>query len=183
MTNNPPMDYVIESLDQDPVELINLGEGWAVEEVGFGTSLVLGEAVQQPEVVEVFSAPPVGGGYYRTEVLAFTKMGTLTVITGSSTAEFPIAGGQFLLSSIAARVVTPPTGGPIILDVLKDNASIFTNSADRPTIAAGANNAVTNLPANVMFADGDFVEVQIVQVGSTTPGTTLTASLRVTRIG
>jgi hypothetical protein len=131
--------------------------------------------------VEIAAYPPSGGGYDRVEVLSFTKQGPLTVVTDSS--EFPIAGGTFMLSSIAAHVSVVPTGSPVILDVLKNDVSIFAVPGDRPTIAAGASDAVIGDFGSVMLVDGDYLEVIIAAVGSTTPGETLVASIRLSRIG
>lgn len=177
-----PSDFIIEAYPDAPVEIEEAGLTAYDMIVEFGNVEAFGLSAQQPEIIEVFSMPPVGGGYNRTEVLAFTKQGPLTVVT-SGASEFPIAGGNFLLESFAARVITPPTGSSIVLDILKNNVSVFSVPGNRPTIAASSNTAVTTLPSNIMFADGDYLEVQIVSVGSTTPGVTLTASVRLTRIG
>lgn len=177
-----PQEYLVEALYDAPAEFTADDTTGFVVEVLTGTTLVLGEPVQQPEIIEVYSAPPTGGGYDRVEVLAFTKQGPLAVVaTGAS--EFPIAGGTFLIESFAARVVDPPLGSAVVMDILKNDVSIFTIPANKPSIAAGARTAVVTMPTNVMLANGDYIEVHIDSVGSTSPGATLTASLRLSRIG
>lgn len=176
-----PTDYFVEILEDAPVSLIDLAQNRYDVFVEFGSVYIPNLIAEQAEIIEVFSLPPVGGGYLRIEVLAFTKQGALSITTNAS--EFPIAGGIFTLDSVAARVVVPPTGSSVILDILKNGTSVFTNPADRPTIQSGANNASTTLPAGIMFADGDYLEINIVAVGSTTPGDTLTAAVRLARVG
>jgi hypothetical protein len=135
----------------------------------------------QYPLIEVATYPPVGGGIDRVEAVPFTKQGVLTVTTSSG--QYPIAGGTFNIDSIVARVVTPPTGAAIILNVLKDGVSIFPTNASRPTIAPGSNVAVVGAWTPTMLADGDFLGVTIAQVGSTFAGDTLVASVRLVRIG
>lgn len=180
MTAIPPEQWDVEVLLPPEASATASTESGTDVIVEFGSVSVVGHP-EVPEVVEVASFPPVGGGYDRVEVLAFTKQGTLAITP--STSEFPIAGGNFRLESIAARVKTAPVGGSVVLDVLKNGVSIFSVSADRPTIAEGQKVAVTGDYGSVMFAEGDYLEVIIVSVGTTNPGATLTASVRLTRIG
>lgn len=176
-----PQEFLIEALyDGDNTEASDESTEYDIV-IEVGNVYVEGFVAQQPEIIEVFSEPPVGGGYTRIEVLAFTKQGTLALVTNGS--EFPIMGGLFVLDSVAGRVVTPPTGSSVILDILKNGVSVFASPGDRPTIASGQNNAVTTIPEGFMFADGDYLEINIVQVGSTVPGETLTAAVRLARIG
>lgn len=169
--------WQVEVLQENPIEMD------VKEMVVFISNTTVTGQVAVPEVVEVAIVPPAGGGYDRVEVLPFSAKGPLVPTPADTSSEFPIMGGNFLLESFAARVVVAPVGAPIVLDILKNNVSIFTNPADRPSIAAGSKNAVTTIPASTMFADGDYIEVIIVSVGSTTPGETLTAAVRLTRIG
>ena len=180
MTTNPSEDYVIEFLVPGQPELIPVEDDMVDFEIELTNTTLTGE-IAVPEIIEVFSEPPVGGGYDRVEILPFTKQGLLGITpTGS---EFPIMGGTFVLESIAGRASVPPAGSAIIVDILKNNVSIFADPADRPTIAEGEHNAVTGDPGTVTFVDGDFVEVLIVQVGVNAPGENLVMSIRLTRIG
>lgn len=180
MTSQPSDEYVLEFLIQDSPVLTPVESETVDFEIEIGNVTLTGE-IAVPEIIEVFSEPPVGGGYDRVEVLPFTKQGILGITpTGS---EFPIMGGVYTLESIAGRASIPPGGSDIIVDILKNNVSIFTNPADRPTIAEGTNNAVIGDFGTVTFVDGDFVEVLIVQVGSAAPGENLVMSIRLARIG
>jgi hypothetical protein len=168
----PPEVYTVEVLSEAPTTRTESNETGVdvIVEVG---SVSADAQPMVPTIIEIATFPPVGGGYNRVEVIPFSLIGTLSVTPAG--AEFPIGGGNFLLESIAARVTTPPTGSSVVLDVLKNN--------DRPTIAAGTNNAVVGTFPATMFATGDYLEVIIVSVGSTTPGQTLTTSIRISRVG
>lgn len=130
-------------------------------------------------MVEVATYPPVGGGYDRFEVLQYTQQGPLTV-SGAGT-EAPIFGGNFSVDSIGARITTPSTGSPVILDVLKNNVSIYGNPANRPTFQPGVNIAAVGTFNPTTLVNGDFLEVIVAAVGSTTPGDTVVASIRLRR--
>lgn len=180
MSSLPPERYVVEVLTQAPATVTKTGQSSSDIEVEIGSISTTGE-LGVAEVIEVATYPPVGGGYHRVEVLPFTRQGTLTISPAGS--EFPIAGGTFQLESIAGRVTTPSQGSPIIFDVLKNGVSVFADPADRPQIEPGQNVSVIGEILPTMFAEGDYVEVIIVAVGSTFPGANLVVSIRLTRIG
>jgi hypothetical protein len=56
--------------------------------------------------------------------------------------------------------------------VNKNGSTIFTTQANRPTIVSGALTSVS-VPDVTTWANGDYLTVDIDQVGSTTPGTDL----------
>ena len=72
-----------------------------------------------------------------------------------------------------ARVATAPSGADIRLDILKNGASIHDTDGDKCTIAAGQNTGTTSTFNDNTLADGDYLELEIEQVGSTTAGTGL----------
>jgi hypothetical protein len=71
--------------------------------------------------------------------------------------------GIFVSTSIA------PTGSSIIFDVNKNGTTIFTTQANRPTIATSQFTA-TATPAVTSIAAGDYLTVDVDQVGSTIAG-------------
>jgi len=96
-----------------------------------------------------------------------------------------IAGGQRLyveqastILSCRASVGTPPTGGSIKVDVNKNGSTIFTTQANRPEIAISGNTsgAVTNMNVSALSA-GDYLTVDVDQVGSTVAGADLTVTV------
>lgn len=101
----------------------------------------------------------------------FGRAGTLAVATGA---------GRFLLYAdvtiigVVAAVNTAPTGASIIIDVNKNGTTIFSTQANRPSIVASAYKTSSPAVPNVTaFAAGDYITVDIDQVGSTVEGSDL----------
>lgn len=116
----------------------------------------------------------------RFSLTSFFKSNTLTTTTGTS--RLPI-DGTYTIVGTQLMVGTAPTGAGIIIDVKKNGATIYTTQANRPTIAAnqtaggpGATPDVTSLAA------GDYLTVDIVQIGSTIAGADLTVSVVVDKV-
>lgn len=109
-------------------------------------------------------------------IIPYAKTGTLAVTTGALRFRFPLAA---TILGISASVNTAPTGASIIVDVNKNGTTIFTNQANRPTIAVSTFAAaeVTNMDITSL-AIGDYVTVDIDQVGSTIAGSDLTVFVR-----
>lgn len=108
--------------------------------------------------------------------LAFYVGDALTVLATAGVITAPFA--YTLVSPyLYANVDVAPQGAAIILDVLVNGTSIWTNPADRPTIAAGFTTATFGTPNTVNIAAGDRVKLKIEQVGSTTAGSDLSATL------
>jgi hypothetical protein len=136
-------------------------------------------SVSDVSIVEVYSVPPEVDT--KIEAFLFSHSGNLSVVSGTS--QLPIAGGQFSFQSIAARVATTPSGSSIVLDIKKNGSSIFPLPADRPTIVAGSSDATVGSWGNATVTTGDYLSVDIVAVGSSTPGANLVVTLRLRKIG
>lgn len=106
----------------------------------------------------------------------FARSGTLVVATGQG--RFYFESARTILS-VRASVGTAPTGAAIIIDVKRNGTTIFTTQANRPTIAINAftSGLVTNMDVNTVAA-GDYLTVDIAQVGSTAAGADLTVQIR-----
>jgi hypothetical protein len=104
-------------------------------------------------------------------LLPFSTGGALTVGTGSLRLRFPHAA---TLISVTATVGVAPTGSPIIVDVNLNGITIFSTQANRPTIPATTNVSNTATPNSTAVALGDYLTVDIDQVGSTIAGSNLT---------
>jgi hypothetical protein len=114
------------------------------------------------------------------DVLPFSRSGALTVGTGATDFMFPYA---VTILGVSASLTTAPTGASVIIDVDKNGTTIFTNQANRPTIAASATataSEVTNMDVT-SFAAGDKIRVNIDQIGSTIAGSDLTVVIRYRR--
>lgn len=118
--------------------------------------------------------------YQIADIATFAKEGTLAVATGKGRFRFPYA---VTILGISAAVNTAPTGAAIILDVNKNGTTIFTTQGNRPQIAAAAFATaaeVTNMEV-IAFAIGDYMTVDVDQIGSTVAGADLTVFIRYKR--
>ncbi len=110
---------------------------------------------------------------------SFFKTGVLTVTTGVN--RLPI-DGTYTIVGTRLMVGTAPVGANLIIDVLKNGTTIYTTQANRPTIAAGQNAGGPGVAPDVTsLAAGDYLTVNIAQVGSTTAGSDLTVTIVVNK--
>jgi hypothetical protein len=79
---------------------------------------------------------------------------------------------------VRASVGTAPTGAAVIVDVNKNGTTIFTTQANRPTIAAAGNASSDAVPDITAVAAGDYITVDVDQIGSTVAGSDLCVILR-----
>lgn len=115
-----------------------------------------------------------------TQLLVFAKQGALSVAAGAGQFVFPQA---VTIVGVSARAKTAPTGANVILDVNKNGTTLFTTQGNRPNIVASANQTaaeVTNMDVTAVAA-GDYLSVDVDQVGSTVAGSDLVVTVRYTR--
>lgn len=111
---------------------------------------------------------------YRIET--FSIPGTLVVGTGVARLYFPRA---CTIINVLASAGTAPTGASLIIDVNKNGTTIFTTQGNRPTIAAGTNSDTSSVPDVTSIAAGDYLTVDIDQIGSTVAGANAVISIEV----
>jgi hypothetical protein len=116
-----------------------------------------------------------GGGTVPDQLMPYTRPGVLVVEGGTARMRFP---ADATIVSVAATVNTAPTGASIIVDVNKNGTTVFTTQANRPTIAAAGTASGDQVPAVTAIGAGDYLTVDIDQVGSTTPGADLAVVVR-----
>lgn len=80
--------------------------------------------------------------------------------------------------SIRVRINTAPTGQAVIVDVNKNGTTVYTTQANRPTVAASGNSTNASLPDITSLSAGDYLSVDIDQVGSTITGADMVVSIR-----
>ncbi|WP_329474738.1 hypothetical protein OG555_23795 [Kribbella sp. NBC_01484] len=114
------------------------------------------------------------------EAYTFAVTGTIAVATGKSRIYLE---HDYVVETVRAAVHTAPAGAALVVDVNKNGASIYTDQANRPSIAVGTNSATGNNPAVTALAAGDYLTVDVDQVGSATAGAgaELTVTVRVRR--
>lgn len=110
----------------------------------------------------------------------FSQSGILAVRTGTS--RYPIKGGTFQIETIAVMVNTAPTGATLIVDVNKNGSTIYGTQGNRPTVAISGTSATVGAHDSTTVTTGDYISVDIDQVGSTVPGSDLVLVLRMQRI-
>lgn len=113
-------------------------------------------------------------------MITYASSGPLSVRAGKSRYRFPF---NATINGVSAAIDTPSSGSSIIIDVNLDGASLFTNPVDRLTIPAGNNTAAEIVTTRTTSINtGQYVTVDIDQVGSVNPGSDLTVFLRYTPI-
>lgn len=94
---------------------------------------------------------------------------------GQGKARF-VAHTALTITNIRLSVAEPPTGDDLIVNVKKNGVSIFAPNT-RPTIVAGAYDSMTNPPVVPSMNAGDYLTVDVDQVGTLTPGSYLTVQV------
>ena len=110
-------------------------------------------------------------------LISYGKAGNISVTTGKIRYRVPFSA---TILGVTLAVGTAPTGSSIIVDVNKNGTTIFTTQANRPTILAGAFGTaaeVTNMEITSL-AIGDYITLDIDQVGSTVTGADISAFIR-----
>ncbi len=132
-------------------------------------------------VVTVAGIPTVLVGTTRTNPglpYTYTVAGPLTVQTGLGEL-YNDTGRPLTISVVRGSVGVAPTGAAVILEIKKNGVPI-TDTANRVTIAAGTQTDTTTVFTHPVWNNGEYLTVDILQVGSTVAGsvlvTTITAS-------
>jgi hypothetical protein len=112
------------------------------------------------------------------EAYTFAVTGTVAVGTGKSRIYLE---GDYVVETVRAAANTAPTGAALVVDLNKNGTTIYTDQSGRPAIASGTNSATGNNPAVTTLAAGDYLTVDVDQIGSTAAGADLTVTVRVRR--
>lgn len=130
---------------------------------------------------EILGTPESSGGFLKVAfnpdgtlkgafLAPFSRAGTLAVDTGKGRFTLPAAA---TIVGVTAAVSTAPTGASVIVDVNKNGTTIFSTQGNRPTIPASSFASSTAVPDITSLAVGDYLTVDVDQVGSTIPGADL----------
>ncbi len=104
--------------------------------------------------------------------------GVLAVRTGT-VRMYNDSGRTLTIASVRTTCGVAPTGATILVDVNKNGTTIFTTQGNRPSIAISGVASSKATPDVTSLADGDYLTVDIDQVGSTLPGTDLLINVEV----
>lgn len=111
----------------------------------------------------------IGGG---TVLLPFSRSGNISTFTGSARL-YNDTDRTLVIQSVRASVGTAPTGQALIVDVNMNGTTIFTNQANRPSIAPGTNTILATTIDVTSLPIGSYLTVDVDQVGSGTTGADL----------
>lgn len=111
---------------------------------------------------------PIGERYF-----TLTVAGALTVDPGPLRL-YNLTGRALTISRVHIAVDTVPTGAAIIVDVNENGTTIFTVQANRPQIAISANTGETTTIDDPSWASGNYLQIDVDQIGSGDPGENLT---------
>ena len=106
-----------------------------------------------------------GAGFFKT----FNRSGDLAVTTG--TQRFYLAAASEL-NNVEAYVKTAPVGADATLDIIKNGST----NLKTVTISDGNTSSGDNI-SEIALAEGDYLTVNITQVGSSTAGADLYVNL------
>lgn len=106
----------------------------------------------------------------------FQQAGTLTTRTGTNK-WYNDTGRVLTVKAVRASVATAPTGASIIVDVKKNGTTMYTTSGNRPAIAISGTTVAATLPDVLTISAGDYLTVDIAQIGSTIAGADLTVQI------
>lgn len=113
-----------------------------------------------------------------TSIRDFTRTGPLAVVVGTAHIPIPFA---CTIESVTALLTTAPTGATAILDVNRNGTTIFTTQSGRPTFSIGGTVATVGTPAVTSLVAGDYLSVDIDQIGSTVTGSDLVLTIALLR--
>ena len=114
------------------------------------------------------------------QVIPFAKAGVLSVSEGKARFRFPF---DATVLGVSAAIDTAPAGADIIIDVNKNGTTLFTTQGNRPRIVDGANacTEVTIMDVTAC-ASGDYLTVDVDQIGSVAPGSDITVFIRYQKV-
>lgn len=114
------------------------------------------------------------------DTLTYSMSGTIK--TGAGTFRiYNDSGRTWTIRSVRATVATAPTGGAsfVRIDVNKNGTSLFANATSQPTIPVSANTAKVSTFTTSTIADGEYLTIDIDNVGSTVAGADLVVQVAV----
>jgi len=103
-------------------------------------------------------------GVEGAKTVVFCLTGALTI--GTNKIGW-LATGAYTITKIKIYSSTVPTGADIIVDVNKNDVSLFTTQTNRPTVIAGTNLGADRINMDIAtVVENDYVNLDIDQVGS-----------------
>ena len=114
---------------------------------------------------------PLGQKYF-----TLTVSGDLTVDPGFLRL-YNLTGKALIISKVHIAVNTAPTDADILVDVNENGTTIFTSQSNRPSITATEFTGETTTVDEDSWDDGNYIQVDVDQIGSTIAGADLTVMI------
>lgn len=127
------------------------------------------------EVSVAINSPTTSSSTEGHQLLNYSHANLLTVTSGKTKFVFPV---EAVLLGVTPSVNTAPTGSDIIIDLNVNDVSVF-DPGVRPRIVEGSEigpEVSTFLDATMQA--GDYLTIDIDQIGSTNPGDYLNVTVR-----
>jgi hypothetical protein len=86
---------------------------------------------------------------------------------------YNVTGYTRTIKKVFLAASTAPVGAAVIVDIHKNGTTIFTTQSNRPQIASGANTGQSTTIEVPTWLDGEYLTMEIDQVGSSTAGADL----------
>ncbi len=144
--------------------------GAVVAETAYGQAAANGSAATLPHSDHSHGTPAK-----HSQEVTFSRTGALSAPIAGALRWYP--GRAVTITAVRASVGSAPTGASVIVDVNKNGVTIFSTQSNRPAIAAGTVTDLAdaiNVPA---VGAGEYLTVDIDQVGSSTPGSDLSVTI------
>ena len=125
-------------------------------------------AGSKSSIGEPISSSKYNQGFHKITWVIDTELTTGVV----PNIQVPITASH-TIAEVHARVATAPTGADIRLDILKNGVSVHASDSDKCTIAASVNTGNTTTFNDNTLVDGDYLQLEIEQIGSSEKGTGL----------
>lgn len=143
---------------------------------GAGITITPDELEHRPIRLQIDAGGGAAGA--ATEIATFARAGTIAATAGTGRFMMPRAGA---IVGVSAAINTAPTGAAVIVDLNRNGATLFSTQANRPTVGIGQFATVTAaVPDITTFSAGDFLTVDVDQVGATVAGADLVVQVAYT---
>jgi hypothetical protein len=90
---------------------------------------------------------------------------------------YNLTGKALEISKVHLAVNTAPTGATIIVDIHENGTTIFTTQGNRPSIAISDFTGESTTIDEPSWADGNYLQADVDQIGSTVAGADLTITI------
>lgn len=165
-SNNEFPSVLFEDRSTDPsTPSASTARLFVKDDSGAGLYLIDDAGTVTGPFVDASSAPDTDT---QRKVYAVGFYGDLETGTGVNRIPMIQAG---TIEAVRVMVNTAPTGADAIFDVNKNGTTIYTTQGNRPTItAAGTDSGAGSAPDVTSVAAGDYLTVDVDQIGSTVAG-------------